>query len=146
MPTNDLATLKTLSVDAKIKTFIQLKDKRAKVAKLKADLDAMYDQLRADLLSSMNENDVLTLKTKEYTISKTTRRVVSITNQTELLEYFHSRGLELPVKLDYWGALPQINAHLKENPVPGVEEKSAEYVAVKLNQPKAISSSDKTQD
>lgn len=143
MPTNDLDTLNNLSLDAQVKTFVQLKEKRAQLSKLKEELDTRYDAIRANLLTMMADKKVLTLKTEDYTVIRTHRRVVSIPNQFEALEYFKKQGVPLPVKIDYWSALPTINSALAEDKnIPGIEEKSAEYVSVRLNKAKTTSSHD----
>jgi hypothetical protein len=143
MPTNDLETLTNLSMDAQVKTFVQLKEKRAQLSKLKEELDARYDAIRASLLNIMTDKKVLTLKTEEYTVVRTHRRVVSIPDQDQAIEYFKKQGVPLPVKIDYWSALPTINSALSQDKkIPGVEEKSAEYVSVRLNKAKTPTSHD----
>lgn len=129
--------LATQSINDKVRTFAQLKEKRTQVANLQKELDAKYNALREDLRQVMSERKVLTLKTEEYTLSRSTRRVVRITDHDKLIAWFEKRGEKPTLKVDYYSALPAINSAFKaKQAVSGAEENSAEYVSVRLNKRK----------
>jgi hypothetical protein len=129
--------LKTQTIDDKIKAFAKLKDKRQKLQALQKELDEHYNALREDLRQVMAEKKVLTLKTEEYTITRSSRRVIKIVDHNKLIDWFTKRGITPPLKVDYYPALPVLNEAFKQGKkIKGAEESSAEYVSVRINKPK----------
>ena len=128
--------LTTKSLNAKVLTFAKLKEKRQQVKELSKELDEKYNQLREELRLEMSERKVLTLKTEDYTLYRAKRNYIRIADEDKVSDWFVKRGLVLPTKVDYYGALPAIKQALNEGKtVKGVEEEQSEYVSVRINKP-----------
>lgn len=126
--------LTTRSIDTKVETFVKLKEKRQQLADAKKQLDEQYNQIRDELREVMKDKKVLTLKTEDYTLTRSNRQTMTIVDHQKLIKAYKKWGIPAPLKVDYWVAQTQLRDRLKANRrVPGVEMREQEYVSVRLN-------------
>jgi len=92
------------------------------------------EQLKSALLVTMQDNDVLTLKTGKYTISRAIRPNVKVFNHTKLKESLKDKGHEVIIKhgIVDKNYIEDINNYLKQQ---GLDYQVEEVVDEKIMKP-----------
>ena len=105
-----------------------------KLEQAKRQLDERLKQLKNGLLEKMTQTDVLTLKTGNYTISRSLRTTPTILNHQQVKEELAIQGHQVITKevidMDYMKPLVM---SLKPK---GVEFKETSYVSIRINKKK----------
>lgn len=127
----DILTVKKNSPAVKAKRLVEL---QAIYNKIKPEIDA----LKADLLQTLQEQDVYTLKTGTYTLSRA-KRVTPFVSEFHLLK----KSLDL-ANIPYETQevfIPQMNIVFRKaidegRDLPGLTGTVTEYVAIRVKEPK----------
>jgi hypothetical protein len=122
---SDLVTTKDR--DGIVTRFMQVKGKLAALTEAKDQLKAEYDRLREELLEITRQNQVLTLKTENYTIMRKNKTSYKVENPFTVIDSMKELGLEPVMKLDVLAN----QSYFKQFEVKGVEKKVTEYIAIK---------------
>lgn len=125
---NDLITQQVLSPS-------EMAVKLVKLTKLKKEVDAQIAVFREQLLEETKRNDVLTLKTGSYTISRCKRVTPTLESLEDLRGWFEHKGLEFATKEvpEDW-VMATVRDSVKKGNVPeGISAQETEYVVVKVN-------------
>lgn len=101
-----------------------------KLEAAKREIDQRLKSLRDMLLEECQNNNVLTLKTDNFTIVRAKRKTLKVTNEQELQEQLKRLGHELVLKLDMAYMKPVVKANLDK--LDGVEENETEYIQIRL--------------
>lgn len=80
--------------------FLDLKEKRQKIADLKKALDTEYEVLREKLLTTMRDTGALSIKTENYTIYRAKQQGVQIDDPIACMEEIKSLGVKPVIRID----------------------------------------------
>lgn len=109
--------------------------KLVKLTQLKKQVDAEIQEYRDKLLEETRRNDVLTLKTGQYTISRCKRITPTLENLEDLRGWFTDMGLTFATKEvpEDW-VMSTVRDSVKKGNIPeGISAQETEYVVVKVN-------------
>jgi hypothetical protein len=119
---------------AELNTLAPIKaaEKIVELERAKDKIESSLAVLRSRLLEVTKENDVLTLKTGQYTIMRKQLRRIKVLNDDEAGKFLESKGVpvETRVVLDMRYMKPVIQNYQGE--IPGIEKTLTEYVSVRL--------------
>ena len=109
-----------------------------KLQVLEKDIKARIDASRLRLLKIMQDNDVLSLKTGEYTLFRTKRLTTTIVDQKQAIQCLKDMNVEVVtevvlsdvMKLTYKGLIEQ------GKDIDGIATSNSEYVSVRVNNKK----------
>ena len=117
---------------------MEMAEQLMKLEKLKKDVDARLSDLKRELLATMQDLDVLTLKTGSYTLSRKTWSRVSVTDDKEAEKALAKMGVPVETKM-------VINMDLMKVPIrnlvvnegkeiDGIKRQETEYVTVRFKE------------
>ena len=114
----------------------QMAEKIIKLEQLKKDITAQLDELKAQLLEFTQANDVYTLKTGSYTISRGKRQTVAILDHQAAAQWLFDNGIE-PHMVETLAVSDQ--AQIKEfikkgKQVNGCTNKETEYISIRVKE------------
>ena len=102
------------------------------------ELKPQIDELKADLLQIMQEQDVLTLKTGTYTLSRAKRITPQVIDFKTLKASLEQANIDVLTEEVF---APQMDIVFKQaieegKQFDGLESKTTEYVSVRIKEPK----------
>lgn len=124
---NDILVKNQNSPALKVKRLMELQEL---VNKAKPEID----RLKAELLQTMQEQDVLSLKTGSYTLSRAKRVTPQVVNYETLKKSLENEGIEVITQEIF---APQMDVVFRQaieegREFEGLEAKQTEYVAIRL--------------
>ena len=105
-----------------------------KLEQLKKNIEDQLDDLKAQLLEFTQANDVYTLKTGTYTISRCKRQTVAIYDASSVKEWGLMNGYDLHTTFALTPESKKVVEGLvkKGQEVPNTSMKETEYIAVRV--------------
>lgn len=128
--TNDILTQNPNSPAVKAKKLMELQT-------LYKEIKPQIDELKAELLQVMQEQDVLTLKTGTYTLSRAKRITPQVVDFKILKDSLEKAEIEVITEEVF---APQMDVVFKQaieegREFEGLESKVTEYVSVRIKEP-----------
>ena len=129
---NDLLTQNPNSPAVKAKKLMELQT-------LLKEIKPQIDELKADLLQIMQEQDVLTLKTGTYTLSRAKRITPQVIDFKTLKKSLEDANIDVITEETF---APQMDLVFKQaieegRQFDGLESKETEYVSVRVREVKS---------
>ena len=120
-------------------TPMQKAEKLMKLTALKKDIDGMMDELRADLLKTMTDLDVLTLKTGSYTITRQKRITPQVIDYKTVKKALEERGIPIVVREVFGKEMDVVFKQMIEQgeQLEGLEARITEYPSIRLTKKEA---------
>lgn len=122
----DLLNIQGLTKSQKAERLLKLTD-------LKKQVETAYNALRDELLKSMQELDVYTLKTGSYTLTRATRVTPQVTNYTKLKETLEKEKIPYTTKEVFGDEMTEVfKLAIKEGrDLEGLDSKVTEYITIR---------------
>lgn len=116
-----------VGVTVKAKKLVELQN-------LLKEIKPQIEELKADLLAMMQEQDVLTLKTGSYTLVRAKKTTSQVVDYQKLKEELEKEGIEVITREVF---APQMDLVFREavkqgRRFDGLENKTTEYIQLKI--------------
>jgi len=116
---------------AKVLSPMEIAEKVVELEKLQRQLKIKVSDMKAQLLKTTQDLDVLTLKTGSYTISRVKRQNLNVINKKALAEELESMGIDVIYSIDMDYMKPVVKNRVEE--LNNAEMTDTEYISIRIN-------------